>query len=257
MLTERKKSKFAAWQDQNPKGTFKQFYAEKLSKALAGKKRHSSIGPSLKKKGLQKTPGIFAKLVASGLKPSDVFVDFGCGTLRVGASLIEYLEPDRYVGFDIDQKILDVGRELLPPGVFEAKRPRLAVVSPQSLSEAAALHPRWVFSKGVLQHVPPDELDEFFQNLAAVMQPETVGVMRAQIGSKNEQISAKSWLHTTEDLQRASAAHGLDLSINQQEPLRHWLSLRVRRALAACLCFLTAWPMLDFDVGFGIAAVLS
>jgi len=110
MWTDRKKSKFAAWQDQNPKGTFKQFYAEKLSKALAGEKQHSSIGPSLKKKGLHKTPHIFSKLVAGGLKPNDMFVDFGCGTLRVGASLIEYLEPDRYVGFDIDEKILDVGR---------------------------------------------------------------------------------------------------------------------------------------------------
>jgi len=257
MWTDRKKSKFAAWQDQNPKGTFKQFYAEKLSKALAGEKQHSSIGPSLKKKGLHKTPHIFSILVAGGLKPNDMFVDFGCGTLRVGASLIEYLEPDRYVGFDIDEKILDVGRELLPPGVCEAKRPRLAVVSPQSLGEVAALHPNWIFSKGVLQHVPPGELDEFFQNLASLMHPETVGVLRAQIGSKNEQISAKSWLHTIEDLQRAAAGHGLDLEINQQEPLRHWISLRTRRALAACLWFLTALPMLDFDTGFAIAVALS
>ena len=149
MWADKKKSKFAAWQDQNPKGTFKQFYAEKLSKALAGEKRHSSIGPSLKKKGLHKTHGIFFKLIDTGLKPSDVFVDFGCGTLRVGASLIEYLEPDGYTGFDIDEQILDVGREMLPPGVCDAKRPRLAVVSPQSLSEAAALHPHWIFSKGV------------------------------------------------------------------------------------------------------------
>lgn len=257
MWTDRKKSKFALWQDQNPKGTFKQFYAEKLSKALAGEKRHSSIGPSLKKKGLHKTPHIFSKLIARGLKPSDVFVDFGCGTLRVGASLIEYLEPDRYIGFDIDKKILDVGRDMLPPGVCEAKRPRLEVVSRQSLDEAAALHPDWIFSKGVLQHVPPAELSEFFENLASLMHPETVGVLRAQIGSKNEQISAKSWLHTIEDLQRAAAAHGLDLEVNQQEPLRHWLSLRTRRALAACLWILASLPILDFDAGFGVIVALS
>lgn len=256
-MSYRKKSKFTLWQDQNPEGTFKQFYAEKLSKALNGEKCHASIGPNLKKKGLEKTPGMVAKLVAAGIEPGDVLVDFGCGTLRVGASLIEYLEPNRYVGLDIDQKILDVGREMLPPGMFDAKRPRLAVVTPQSLSEVAALHPKWVFSKGVLQHVPPSELGEFFQSLAAVMHPETVGMLRAQIGSKNEQISAKSWLHTVEDLQRAAAAYGLDLKINEQEPLRNWLSLRVHRALAACLSCLTAWPLLDFDAGFAIAALLG
>jgi hypothetical protein len=64
--------------------------------------------------------------------------------------------------------------------------------------------PQWIFSKGVLQHVPPGELGEFFENLASVMHPETVGVLRAQMGSKNEQTSAKSWLHTIEDLQRAA-----------------------------------------------------
>jgi hypothetical protein len=257
MLSDRKKSKFAAWLDKNPEGTFKQFYAEKLSKALSGEKRHSSIGRSPKKRGLHTTLRIFAKLVAKGLKPGDVFVDFGCGTLRMGSLVIEYLEPDRYVGFDIDQKILDVGRELLPAGVFDAKRPRLAVVSHESLTKAAELHPKWVFSKGVLQHVPPGELDEFFGNLAAVMHPETVGVLRAQLGSKNEQISAKSWLHTVEDLQRAAMAHGLDLNINQQAPLRHWLSLRVRRAFAACLWFLAAGSTFDFDTGFGVFAILS
>ena len=123
MLCYMKKSKFTLWQDQNSEGTFKQFYAEKLSKALNGEKRHASIGPNLKKKGLQKTPGLAAKLVAAGIEPGDVLVDFGCGTLRVGASLIEYLEPDRYVGFDIDQKILDVGREMLPPGGIRREAP--------------------------------------------------------------------------------------------------------------------------------------
>ena len=117
--------------------------------------------------------------------------------------------------------------------------------------------PQWIFSKGVLQHVPPGELGEFFENLASVMHPETVGVLRAQMGSKNEQTSAKSWLHTIEDLQRAAATLGIDLEINQQEPLRHWLSLRTRRALAACLRFLTALPMFDFDASLGVALALS
>ena len=165
MLSDKKKGKFAAWLDKNPEGTFKQFYAEKLSRALSGEKRHSSIGRSPKKRGLHTTPKIFAKLVAKGLKPGDVFVDFGCGTLRMGSLLIEYLEPDRYVGFDIDQKILDVGRELLPAGLFDAKRPRLAVVSHESLRKAAELHPKWVFSKGVLQHVPPGELGQVGDDL--------------------------------------------------------------------------------------------
>jgi hypothetical protein len=70
----------------------------------------------------------FRFLVKSGLTPSDVFVDIGCGALRGGARFISYLEPDHYFGFDkyIELIIYGVSVEL-GAKVYGEKRPRFVV----------------------------------------------------------------------------------------------------------------------------------
>ena len=40
-------------------------------------------------------------MVGRGLKPSDVFVDVACGSLRAGRHFISYLDPANYLGLDV------------------------------------------------------------------------------------------------------------------------------------------------------------
>jgi SAM-dependent methyltransferase len=51
-------------------------------------------------------------LVAQGLKPTDRFLDVGCGALRAGVHLVEYLDPGNYYGVDIDEDLLTAGYTL-------------------------------------------------------------------------------------------------------------------------------------------------
>jgi SAM-dependent methyltransferase len=53
----------------------------------------------------------FDFIVSEGLRPDHNFLDVGCGALRGGLNYIRYLEPGRYVGFDIEQVRLDTGLE--------------------------------------------------------------------------------------------------------------------------------------------------
>jgi len=48
----------------------------------------------------------FSQLLSEGLKPDDVLVDYGCGTLRMGLHAIRYLAPGNYWGLDINEKVL-------------------------------------------------------------------------------------------------------------------------------------------------------
>lgn len=48
-------------------------------------------------------------LVQNGLMPTMTVLDIGCGCLRAGIPLIEYLKPNHYFGTDISQDLLDVG----------------------------------------------------------------------------------------------------------------------------------------------------
>ena len=46
----------------------------------------------------------------AGLKPSDKFLDFGCGCLRGTLGLVGYLDRGNYHGCDVSGKLLEAGR---------------------------------------------------------------------------------------------------------------------------------------------------
>jgi hypothetical protein len=111
---------------------------------------------------------LFSKMKSYGLGPDDICADYGCGTLRVGRHVIQYLKPGAYWGLDIDQFLLDEGRNLLGEALSEGKRPNLRVISPESIAAAAAAQPAMVFSAKVLSHVHPDEVGYFIGNLRTI-----------------------------------------------------------------------------------------
>ena len=68
---------------------------------------------------------VFVRLVGAGLLPESRVLDVGCGGLRCGYWLIHFLAPDRYFGIEPNEAMLEAGRRnLLEPGLLEAKRPR-------------------------------------------------------------------------------------------------------------------------------------
>lgn len=205
------KDKFAIWLDQNPAGTFEQFYADSVAKALAGEKIHSSLGPAIKPGRLQNAHRIVRAWRSCGVSPSDKVVDYGCGTLRLGRLLIEFLDADRYIGLDIDDRILDAGQSQLSAGLVALKRPKLEVISAESLRRTAAWRPKWVCSKGVLQHVPPTELDRFFDNLSCLVLAGATGLFIVKIFTKSEKLSSKTWAYSLDDLRTSAGRSGMEL----------------------------------------------
>lgn len=214
------KAQFALWTLRNPGNSFKEFYAESIVNALTGKEKHPSLGPNLKSGSSGRARQTFQILMWQGIRPSDTLVDYGCGTLRVGALLIQHLERDRYIGLDIDDRILAVGRNQLPADLIDSKRPTLEVISPESLSRAAARKPRWVCSKGVLQHVPPEELNEFFENLSYLIHAGATGLLFSQLGRRSKSVGVKKWVYDFNHLQAAAKRHDMQLDrLERQEGL--------------------------------------
>ena len=212
----KKKDKFAAWLEKNQGGSFTQFYAESVLDALSGKRKHASLGPTLVEGSEDHARKRFDELVAQGIKPSDTVVDYGCGTLRLGVHFIDYLDADRYIGLDIDDRIIAAGRDHLPADLLEAKRPVLEVISPESLARAAAKRPQWIFSNGVLPHVPPEHLNAYFTNLARFVLGGATGIFSGKARAKREKLSSKSWMHDGAHVQQAVEACGMQLTCLRQ-----------------------------------------
>lgn len=67
----------------------------------------------------------FDYLVQHGLTPETRILDIGCGCLRVGVRLVEFLEPGRYYGVDLSEDLLRAGYEVeLAREDLQGKLPR-------------------------------------------------------------------------------------------------------------------------------------
>jgi len=68
-----------------------------------------------------------------GLKPEHRLLDIGCGTLRGGIPIIEYLENGRYSGIEYREEVLDEGRKELRESGLAHKQPSL--IAAKDISE--------------------------------------------------------------------------------------------------------------------------
>ncbi|MDI3262610.1 MAG: class I SAM-dependent methyltransferase [Fulvimonas sp.] len=179
---------------------------------LSGKSRHALVGrPELwrMKRAFQ-----IEFLRAHGLRPTQTVVDIGCGSLRGGIALIDYLEAGRYVGIDVRAEVLAEARRELARERLEHKRPRL--IHAQTLSSVRLDTPAdvcWAFS--VLFHMSDAILEE---SLAWVARQLAVdGVFYANViageGPPGTWQGFPVMARPLETYQSLSARHGLVMDV--------------------------------------------
>jgi cyclopropane fatty-acyl-phospholipid synthase-like methyltransferase len=133
--------------------------ARRARALLAGKqaRRHGLVGrPELwqLKRDFQ-----IAFLREHGLEPGHVLVDVGCGTLRGGIPIIEYLDDASYIGIDVRAEAIEEARRELHEQGLEHKRPTLvAAPSLDGVDLGRTADHVWAFS--VLMHLDDIRLDE-------------------------------------------------------------------------------------------------
>jgi len=161
--------------------------------------------------------GAFNLLTKNGLTEDSVCVDYGCGTLRIGVHAIKYLERDAYWGFDLDEAFLDKGRELIGAQLYAEKAPHLRVISPASITEAAAAKPTFLFSISVMIHVHPNELGQYFQNIMTIIGDSGRAIVSGK-WSNNEtrSYSQLSWAHSMTSIRDLVLERGGEIRILQE-----------------------------------------
>jgi len=129
--------------------------ARRRARALRGDRafaRHDLVGPGDFWQEKRAWQIAFLK-DRCGLLPAHRFLDIGCGTLRGGIPIIEYLEPEHYTGLEVRPHVLDEAREeleLYPAAA--AKRPNLVLSTGfPGLPDLGQFDKAWGFS--VLIHM--------------------------------------------------------------------------------------------------------
>jgi SAM-dependent methyltransferase len=107
----------------------------------------------------------FDFLVSRGLRPEHRLLDIGCGTLRGGIPLIDYLEEGHYVGIEARGEVLAEARKELAEAGLEHKRPLLIhAAAPAGLQLDAPVDYAWAFE--VLIHLTDELLDGYLDLVA-------------------------------------------------------------------------------------------
>lgn len=203
------------WRVGDASGGVKPHYSETVRSRLKTAKHTASLGSNLRGEEYEDLGrSFFQKLKEHGLAAGDVCVDYGCGTLRVGQHVIDYLKPGAYWGLDIDQYLLDEGRNLLAGALWAEKRPNLRVISPQSVAEAAAARPSMLFSAKVLSHVHPDEVGAYIENLMTIIGASGQAIVMSRWSDgKTFQCNKWMWAHSISGLSDLVADRGGRLAV--------------------------------------------
>jgi SAM-dependent methyltransferase len=214
--------RFERWQRQNPAGRFSDYFAETKRDTLRLGRKHYTLGNNLKG-GSFADSGLptFKLLLENGLTTDSTCVDYGCGTLRVGFHIIRYLRRGAYWGLDLDESFLEVGRNLVGNELLGEKAPNLFVISPEAISNAAAVRPDLLLSNSVLIHVHPDELAEYLKNIITIIGDTGRAVVTGKWSpSDTIRFSGQSWAHSVIELDQLASRLGARLSPIREQEMR-------------------------------------
>jgi cyclopropane fatty-acyl-phospholipid synthase-like methyltransferase len=120
-------------------------------------KRHAMVGPAKLWKMKRDFQIQFLKRV--GLEPQHYFLEIGCGTLRGGIPIIEYLEKGHYFGIESRKNVLEEGKKELHEANLAKKVPILiATDNISSVKLQMEFDYIWAFS--VLIHMKDEILND-------------------------------------------------------------------------------------------------
>jgi SAM-dependent methyltransferase len=119
-----------------------------------------------------------------GLEPQHYLLDIGCGVLRGGIPIIEYIDVGHYYGIEARAKVLAEGRKELAESRLEHKQPHLTQGEHVGeLSLAREFDYIWAFS--VLIHLEDPILEEVIRFAARHLKAD--GVFYANVDTADKQ----------------------------------------------------------------------
>lgn len=150
---------------------------QKMAQEEEREQRHGLVGPP--KLWRNKRAFQIRFLKKYGLRPQHKLVDLGCGTLRGGIPLIEYLQKGHYYGLEVREETLEEGRKELAEAGLESKKPVLLPSPDLSVIDlGASIDYIWAFS--VLVHMEDAILDSALGFVKKHLAPQ--GVFYANVG---------------------------------------------------------------------------
>jgi SAM-dependent methyltransferase len=174
----------------------------------------------------------FDYLVAHGLKPGDRILEIGCGNLRAGRLIIDYLDTGNYYGIDISPDILVAAEHVLAESGLQDKLPRLSVVQGLTFEFLPAGHFTVVHANSVFTHCPIEVIDECLAHVGRIMAHDAIFDFTFYRSDEGEyQVHREDYYYRTQTLLALADRHGLAARLMDDwcDPWDHQPKIRVTR----------------------------
>ncbi len=212
----RKFKRYIAWRIRNPFAPYEDYYVHAVMKKIRAGAGHPAIGSA--SRPVREHAELLEFLRKYGLQPGDVAVDYGCGSLRLGMAVIDFLEPGKYWGVDITDEFYKLGLEAADQDWLKAKAPKLGVINPETLAKVRADKPKIIGSWHVCSKVPEARLDSYIGNIISLMSAGSIALIHFPETKERRQLSGLAWSSPKSLLEKIATRHAPNAQITF-EPL--------------------------------------
>ena len=146
-------------------------YYRAVMKSDTARSPEAAVGSRSRERWLALGQMQFDYLRRHGLKPDDRVLEIGCGNLRAGWRLIDYLDAGNYYGIDISPDILLAAQQTLVQRELGGKLPHLSLVGDLRLRFLPSRHFTVVHAHSVFSHSPIEVIDECLAHVGRVLAP--------------------------------------------------------------------------------------
>lgn len=155
-----------------------------------------------------------------GLEPHHTLLELGCGVLRAGIPIIEYLEAGNYAGMDISLKALSYGHKAVHDHDLETKRPLLVHNEDLYFAEFDGLEADYLLGNSVWTHLPPAKLETCIEHMGWALAEDAVVLTTVRLVDSPEPVdrggperAGVDWGYSTAWLRERLDAAGYDMRV--------------------------------------------
>jgi hypothetical protein len=183
--------RYPLWRLANPTQPYEQYYADVIGTKVARHGHHPVIGQHAR--AIRSSTELLDLMKSHGLQQHHRFIDYGCGSLRLGKAVLEYLDAGNFRGMDVTQYFLDLGAEYVGNDLHQSKKPVLAVINAENLASAQASQPDYIASWHVCSKIPDGEVDRYFGSIIGLMSPTTQAFIQFPQMANRVRMNSLNW----------------------------------------------------------------
>jgi ubiquinone/menaquinone biosynthesis C-methylase UbiE len=191
---------FAEYMANTPDGTYAKFSVGNQVRAVQRGYRHPTLGKNLKRFDdfwEAGTSNFERYQYLLKFEKNQRFVDYGCGSLRLGAHFIRYLDPEGYFGLDVMTEFIEMGKENVGEALLLEKKPCFGPIDEHSLAKATEFCADIIISTSCAFQVHPDEKRRYIEDLKRLACKSTsIVCFDSKIAKEHFRYQSSAWVWT-------------------------------------------------------------